>query len=192
MKYREIVSEGRTIVIDGKNPYETESRMYRFYENPARSQVISLAAKHDLRGSTDGSSVYVWDAGSIIHHNAKYLLRHEALFYKMTKLPDGRVAEERISIPYSYNFYVINRKTEADRRVREEWTSSKRCDFYPLDTMTILCVIKGSGPKLEGLTPNFARLTSGIETIQTTRSKRPEPAQSSSSSSLPPIGSTTT
>lgn len=171
MRYYEIVSEGRIINIDGKSPYETESKMMRFFENPSLSQIISLAAKFDLRGSTDGTSVFVWDARQIIHHNARYHLRYESDF-------------DNTKVPYAFNFYVINKKVKSDRATREEWASSKRCDFYLVDPLTIVSVIKNWGPKLEAV-PSFARLVQGAPMIPTTKAA-PAPDQSSSSSSPVP------
>jgi hypothetical protein len=172
MRYHEIVSEGRTIEIDGKSPYEKESKMMRFFENPSLSQIISLAARFDLRGSADGESVFVWDARQIIHHNARYHLRHESQF-----------GED--NVPYAFNFYVINKNTKSDRQTREEWASSKRCDFYLVNPLTVISVMKNWGPKLE-LIPSFSRLVQGASMIPTIRSKPSAPDQSSSSSSPVP------
>jgi hypothetical protein len=136
----------------------------------------------------------VWDANMIIHHNARYFLRHDADFYVMTKLPDGRMIETpNNKAPYAYNFYVINKKTKADKETREEWASSKRCDFYLIDPMTVLSVIKGWGQKIQAADPNFARLIQGASMIPTTRAKPPAPEapDQSSSSSSPSPGSIT-
>jgi hypothetical protein len=189
MRYHEIVSEGRTINIDGKSPFDVESRMLRFFENPSVSQVISLAARFDLRGTSDGNSVFVWDASQIIHHNARYWLRHDGDFTSPMKLPDGRVIDfDNKKVPYGYNFYVINKKIKADKETREEWASSKRCDFYLLDEMTVLCTLKDWGQKISSATPHFARLVQGALMIPTTRAK---PVDQSSSSSSPVPGSIT-
>lgn len=160
MRYRDILREGRIINIDGSSDGLPNLGVIRFIENPSVSQLISFAGQHDLRGTSDGKNIYIWDAGIIIHHNAKWALRNEADFYNVATRPDGSKYEvTNDSVKYFFNFYVVNNKNvRADKEIREEWLNAKRCDFYMLDKWTYICVLKGVGDSLRAVNANYARI----------------------------------
>lgn len=155
MRYFEIISESSILDIEG----------VRYWQNPSRQQVIGLAAKHDLRGTTDGKNVFVWDANIMIHHNARYHLRHVGDFESIVVLPNGKtLATNNNSIPYYFNFYVSNRKVRARRGTKENWLKEDHSFLYILDENTRLAVLhRGKGP-LEGI-PAFARMIRGAEIV---------------------------
>lgn len=134
MRYAEIINEGSSKVLDIEG--------VRYYKNPSREQVLALAAKMDLRGTSDGENVYVWDANVMIHHNARYWLRHDGYFYDTKTYPNGNTHEfPREGVVMRTNFYVTNRKVRARPGTKEGWASAKSGNiFYQLDPATRISV----------------------------------------------------
>lgn len=151
MKVRDLLSER---VRDIEN--------VRYFENPTRQQVISLAAKHDLRGTSDGTSIWVWDANLMIHHNAKWWLKDHGDFYTSpVDLPNGKTLQKpNENVKTYFNFYVSNAKVRARAGTKEGWIKDKLCIFYQLDENTRVSVKKPLGAKLEEI-PAFARIVRG-------------------------------
>lgn len=88
------------------------------YENPSLSDIVSLTAKYDLRGISDGTNVFVFDANRATHEHGM------ASLYKLGKWSATKTLRPGLETPYipnGYRFYIYDDTLAHNAKFKNEW-----------------------------------------------------------------------